>query len=189
MRRRRTLSERWVVAHCSPTLAGLKTGSLFPLGAEPGEKTTKFLRALNQKGVPRGLCAVTVCTARGRALLYLYRPAKLWRDLSHPLAQRILRQKGYPINNVGQSVAYLAKRFAKSETFPHEVGLFLGYPPADVNGFLTGSEAAKCIGTWKVYSDVPAALQRFALYEKCTALYCRAFERHASFDRLIVSCS
>lgn len=184
------MSERWLVEHCSPTLAGLKTASLFPIEAQGKEQITAFLRALNQKTVPRGLCAVTLGTPGGKPLLYLYRPGKLRRDLAHPLAQSILRRWGYPDFDSGRCVAYLAKRFAQSKTeFPHEIGLFLGYPPEDVKGFLQGGACAKCVGAWKVYSDVDAAEKQFMRYRKCTQQYCRAFEKHASFDRLIVSSS
>lgn len=38
--------------------------------------------------------------------------------------------------------------------FPHEVGLFLGYPPEDVEGFIENkARSCKITGYWKVYSD------------------------------------
>ena len=38
--------------------------------------------------------------------------------------------------------------------FPHEIGIFLGYPLADVAGFIRNKgRNCKCIGTWKVYGD------------------------------------
>ena len=68
-----------------------------------------------------------------------------------------------------------------------EVGLFLGYPSEDVNGFIScGAKGAKCVGTWKVYGDVAAARRTFALYRKCTRIYREAYGRHRSLEKLTV---
>lgn len=65
-------------------------------------------------------------------------------------------------------VERLAERFAE-QAVPHEVGYFLGYPAADVRGFIEheGREFL-CCGCWKVYSDVRGAQYRFARYKRCT---------------------
>ena len=46
----------------------------------------------------------------GQALLYLYRPAVLHRDLQDGLAQRILTQAGYACGGCGRCVAQLIRR-------------------------------------------------------------------------------
>ena len=87
-------------------------------------------------------------------------------------------------------ITELIKRLEDNGEFPHEIGLFLGYPPEDVEGFIkNGAAGAKCVGTWKVYGDVETAQRRFAQYKKCTRLYRAAFKKNQSFDRLIVSYS
>ena len=35
------MPEQFLIEHCSPTLAGLKTGNLFPVSTEPGEDIEK----------------------------------------------------------------------------------------------------------------------------------------------------
>lgn len=48
-------------------------------------------------------------------------------------------------------VAELIRRVRHEEDFPHEIGLFLGYPSEDVSGFIKhGAKNSKCVGTWKV---------------------------------------
>ena len=65
----------------------------------------------------------------------------------------------------------LIRRLKESETFPHEIGLFLGYPAVDVRGFIRHGEC-KCTGLWKVYeSDVPQAQRTFARCRHCTKAY------------------
>ena len=54
-----------------------------------------------------------------------------------------------------------ARRLA-GDDFPHEVGLFLGYPPGDVEGFrLNHGRNFKLCGLWKVYCDMEQATARF----------------------------
>lgn len=81
----------------------------------------------------------------------------------------------------------LVRRLNRGEDFPHEIGLFLGYPAEDVSGFIRhGARCAKCVGTWKVYGDEESARKKFALYQKCTRLYCEAYRKHNNLDRLLV---
>ena len=57
------------------------------------------------------------------------------------------------------------RRLQRFEAFPHEIGLFLSYPPEDVRGFIEhkGHES-KCDGCWKVYGDAERAKKTFRTY-------------------------
>ena len=52
------------------------------------------------------------------------------------------------------------------QSFPHEMGVFLGYPLGDVKGFIEhhGKEYL-CSGYWKVYRDEQKAKSTFQLYQ------------------------
>ena len=66
---------------------------------------------------------------------------------------------------------------AGSGGFPHEVGLFLGYPAEDVEGFRRhGGQGYKYSGLWKVYSDVERAQRCFRQYGCCRRALCRRLE-------------
>ncbi|MBR0050680.1 MAG: DUF3793 family protein, partial [Firmicutes bacterium] len=81
-----------------------------------------------------------------------------------------------------------AEKAAGQQTFPHEIGLFLGYPPGDVNGFIQeGPRCAKCTGYWQVYGDEEKALKTFERYRKCTDAYCAQVSCGRSLERLTVS--
>ena len=87
-------------------------------------------------------------------------------------------------------IAQLARRMSANSEFPHEVGLFLGYPPEDVYGFIHGDRrAAKYVGTWKVFGDVESARRRFAQFEKCTRVYREVYRKTGAFERLVVRAS
>lgn len=184
------MSEEIIVRNCSPTLAGIKTGSLFACPSEEPSVLRDSLRQLNRCLVPRGARILPLRVSRERVLLYVYRPARLRRDLQAAQAVRILRELHYPVGDSERCVCELIRRMNRNGDFPHEIGLFLGYPPEDVEGFMRhGARDAKCVGTWKVYGDETAARRQFARFHKCTRLYIDAWRRHASLDRLIVSCS
>lgn len=52
------------------------------------------------------------------------------------------------------------------EWFPHEMGLLLGYPPEDVEGFiLQNGRNALCSGYWKVYEDAESKRRTFHIFE------------------------
>lgn len=56
--------------------------------------------------------------------------------------------------------------WANGSDFPHEVGLFLGYPVWDVKGFIEHKgQQYKLCGYWKVYDDVPGAICKFEEYD------------------------
>ena len=57
-------------------------------------------------------------------------------------------------------------------------GLFLGYPPDDVAGFIRcGAKCFKCVGDWKVYRDEVEAKRLFARYQACTRCYQKLWSR------------
>ena len=77
-------------------------------------------------------------------------------------AVRLLEESGYPCHSAGQCVACLIRRLRESEEFPHEIGLFLGYPIEDVVGFIRyAGKGCKLSGLWKVYGDAEAASRLF----------------------------
>ena len=163
------MSEEMVVQQAAPTLAGIKTGSLFPCPCAEKDALLGEIRAFNRRYLSRGLCLLPLRFTEGKALLYLYRPAALQRDLRAQTAEALLADAGYPCGSCGGCVARLVQRMREAAEFPHEVGLFLGYPPEDVRGFMENRAAGfKLIGCWKVYGDVDAAREKFKSFESCT---------------------
>lgn len=182
------MSEELVVAQCSPTMAGLKTGSLFACPQEDRTALISGIRQLNARLVPRGIRMIPVKYMQKRVLIYMYRPAALRRDLADPIATRLLAEAHYPVGHPDRCVAELMRRLRAGGAFPHEVGLFLGYPAADVCAFIRqGARGAQYVGTWRVYGNPDEALRQFARFKKCTRVYCAAYRSHHSFDRLIVA--
>ena len=98
------------------------------------------------------------------------------------------RQAGYGDESCERCVARLVCRFRESSEFPHEVGLFLSYPPEDVKGFINHCAGGfKCAGLWKVYGDEEKARSLFEKYRKCTEIYCTLWQSGLKLEQLAVA--
>ena len=182
------MSEEMIVRHCSPTLAGLKTANMFNCPYSSARELMDSIRSVNSALGPKGVRMLPLRIREGAALIYVYRPARLQRDLSDPVSAAILSERGYPGAAAPGLIAELRSRLCKNDGFPHEIGLFLGYPPDDVNCFISDrGRACKCVGCWRAYNDPVGAEKTFALYKKCTRLYCRAHKAGRTLSKLTVS--
>lgn len=146
------------------------------------------VRHWNRRLTPKGLRLLPLRWQDGRALLYLYRPARLARDLQCPEARALLAPRGYCCDDPTRCVGRLMQRLRQAEEFPHEIGLFLSYPPEDVRGFIQSPACGyKCVGCWKVYGDPRAAQRTFGQYRRCTACYQAQLARGTALERLAVA--
>ena len=180
------MSDEMVIRCCAPTLAAIKTGSLFGCPFESREELTESLRLINRCLLHKGVRAFPLRFQDGRALIYLFRPQMLERDLQNPIAEDILREAGYPQGKAMERIAYLIRRLRECESFPHEIGLFLGYPAVDVKGFMEHKEC-KYTGLWKVFeSDEAEARQYFARCRRCTNAYLQRNQEGWSLSRLTI---
>ena len=181
------MSDELLIKCGSPTLAGLKTGNMFSYAYESREEVNRDLRRLNRILVPRGLRVLPLRYNEKTVLLYLYRIDALRKDLSGREAAQILREVGYESADSDRCVVELINKLRSAKEFPHEVGLFLSYPPEDVRGFIDNhAENCKYLGFWKVYGDVAKAKKTFSRYEMCTKAYNRMWRKGVSLRSLIV---
>ena len=186
MKRKKRMSEEIIVRHCSPTLAGLKTGSIFAYDFSCRSEMLRELRDLNKQLVPKGLRALPLKYENERALVYIYRPDMLKRDLSDLAAHRLLCRCGYSCKNCCEDIVRLQKRLKSGGGFPHEIGLFLGYPPSDVEGFIKNDRPCRLCGYWKVYGNEEHARRCFDKFSKCTRVYSRLQRQGSTLDKLTV---
>ena len=182
------MSDDYLVRNCAPTLAGIKPANLFTYPYEEKEAILGSIRRMNQRLRAKGIRIIPLRFSENNVLIYLYRPAKRSADLEDSTAAKLLRQCGYPCNSCGHCVVKLGQKLRAQEDFPHEIGLFLGYPPEDVCGFIENkARNCKCVGCRKVYGDEEAAKKKFAQYRKCTHVYCDQWAKGKDIERLTVA--
>lgn len=181
------MSEDLLIYHCAPTLANLKTGSLFSCQYDAVEKLKEEIRYFNRLLGPKGIRILPLQYKKGRALIYLYRPMRLEQDFADQNRCHLLAERGYREADAAHCIIELIRRLRLENQFPHEIGLFLGYPTEDVAGFIRNQAGgSKMIGYWKVYGDEEKARHLFLRYKKCTDAYCRQRARGKSIVQLTV---
>ncbi|MBR0091669.1 MAG: DUF3793 family protein [Lachnospiraceae bacterium] len=181
------MTDKTLVESCAPTLAGLKTASLITVGYPDRESCREAVCAFNRRFAEKGLRVIPMRYRSGRALLYIYRPSMLKKDMEDAKTRQMLCEMGYCCPYADVCVAQLAQRMKAGEDFPHEVGLFLGYPADDVHGFIHHKyEGCTHIGDWRVYGDAEEAKVKFARFKKCREIYRNLFRDGRSADALTV---
>lgn len=182
------MTDQLLARCCSPTLAGIKTANMFNADFSSEEEMNEQLRSLNRRLSPKGIRVVPLRRRKGKVLLYVFRPAHLAKDISCPQARQILARAGYKCTSCSGSLCELIKRLSNGSEFPHEVGLFLGYPPEDVDGFINHKdEGVLAAGCWKVYSNKERAENLFSRYRRCTKYFCEHVRRGSAIDELAVA--
>lgn len=99
--------------------------------------------------------------------LLFYKKSLLENKLNDKRIQAFLMNIGYPEEfSLETYLNYLGKRYDIYD-FPHEIGLFLGYPLKDVYGFIEnkGKNYIAC-KYWKVYHNKSHALKIFEEIDK-----------------------
>lgn len=181
--------EAVLVRQCAPTLAGMKPGSIFCFNHSPLEVSRQKVCQWNKQLAPFGL-TVQILLERpgsGSVIVFVYRHDCLEQMLSDDAYQRFLAEAGYERTNLDGLLEQLAQRLRTQPEFPHEIGVFLGYPLRDVIGFIENhGRNFTCCGFWKSYGD-PAEMQVcFACYRRCIQTYVAMFEQGIPIERLAV---
>ncbi|MBO5460368.1 MAG: DUF3793 family protein [Ruminococcus sp.] len=180
--------EKQIIEHAAPTLAGLKTANMFSYKFFSKELLEKEVEEGNQKLNKKGVYIEVLKICPQRALIYVYRRQKLESDLASTGVETFLRWCGYKNNNLKDCLEHLKKRIEESESFPHEVGVFLGYPLHDVVGFIEHKgKNYKCYGLWKVYDNEKETVKLFTKFKKCTEVYQRVFEAGRTITQMTVA--
>lgn len=181
--------EAVLVRQCAPTLAGMKPGSIFCFNHSPLEVSRQKVCQWNKQLAPFGL-TVQILLERpssSSVIVFVYRHDCLEQMLSDDAYQRFLAEAGYERTNLDGLLEQLAQRLRTQPEFPHEIGVFLGYPLQDVIGFIENhGRNFTCCGFWKSYGD-PAEMQVcFACYRRCIQTYVAMFEQGIPIERLAV---
>lgn len=105
---------------------------------------------------------------RGSILLLVYREELMAALLSRNNVRVLLERSGYTCaGGTEETLATLKQRIAGA-AFPHEIGIFLGYPLKDVAGFVGWAKIPfTCQGPWKIYGDPSTSLALAAEFRKC----------------------
>ncbi len=154
----------------SPTLAGIKVSNLFSFPQKQLSQYREEISFYNKRMEKSDLCLDYLYTCAGRIFVLVYRKKMLIDALRHPKTAVFLTSEGYPdprSSDLPQILNHLRRRMNQFCEFPHEIGLFLGYPAEDVFAFIRQKgRNCKLCGYWKVYFDEESARKTFLAYDK-----------------------
>ncbi len=180
--------EKYLIRCCSPTLASIKTGNLFNYPLKSGDDFDGQVARWSELLEPKGVSLAVLRRSGQSALVYVYRRSRLEAALRRRGIAEFLETYGYGGCRAEPAVAHLRERIAQSECFPHEIGVFLGYPLEDVREFIRNSgRNCKCCGCWKVYCNEDEAVKTFAMFEKCSSAYDVLWRKGKSVVQLTVA--
>ena len=166
---------RFLMVKTAAVRAGLKPGALLRVRRcyRMSGATQKDRICLHQREILAELRLAFKILKEGpeSALVLFYDRHQLAETLRAEPNRIYLAQHGYP--ETGRMELYLdllARRFA-SIPFPHEVGLFIGYPLKDVAGFMgNGARTPVERGDWQVFGDPRESLRLMRLYRSAERL-------------------
>lgn len=165
--------EKKLAYHSAPSLLGIKCANL--LSIRQGEcNVDENISRFNSKAVSKGLKIRKIAANKDTSLLLIYNQKLMERRFSESKSMEILNQNGYSAEKgIDYCIDTLSMKIQSEKEFPHEIGVFLGYPPEDVEGFIEnkGSNFKLC-GCWKVYGDAEKARRTFINYDKCRKFLC-----------------
>lgn len=172
----KSLLETKVIEHCAPTLAGIKMANLFSFFYQCRQEVEQDLKIVNKILNIRGVYVEALLWKEKSVLIYVYRPKYLQAELQKAETMDLLERYGYKDAGMEQCIDQLKKRLDGYECFPHEIGVFLGYPLDDVKGFIENDgKNYKSCGMWKVYCDVGEKQKLFQKFKRCTEVYIKVF--------------
>ena len=165
-----------LINHSAPTLAGIKIANIFTYQyyskKELSEKIVFYNKLLNKKGINLSILK----DYDSKVIVYVYNKEKLKNYMANEEVAKFLYGCGYNSDNIYKNIQILSERMTNYKNFPHEIGIFLGYPLIDICGFIN-NYGKNCLysGYWKVYHNKNKAIKTFDSYNRCRLFYINTF--------------
>ena len=155
--------ETRLALQCAPVILGIKISNLL------------IVSSMDEALVGRILDGTQIdfyCLSQQdkKTIYLLFRSMEFEAYLSNPNVQGILRRFGYQDLSFSAILQTFHNRYVtyvkNGKDFPHEMGLLLGYPTEDVEGFINNKgKNYLYAGYWKVYQNVEEKKLLFEAYE------------------------
>jgi hypothetical protein len=153
-----------IVLQCAPFLKGLKISSVITVESILYEELEEIFREMD-------ISYRKLCSMEEKSLILFFRAKELQEYLIRPDIRSLLEAFGYHSKDLEPCLSRLSERVCvfseRGMGFPHEIGVFLGYPAEDVSGFIENEgQRYRMSGYWKVYGDISEAQTTFNAYDR-----------------------
>ena len=126
--------ETMLAFHGAPTLEGIKPGNLISFNKNRIKNCQRILNQYKTCMECNGIYFFTLSETENWLLLFIYRKNTLKQLIQNKEIREFLSSYGYEhCRYLSQYLRYLKIRMSlQKKGFPHEIGIFLGYPLDDV---------------------------------------------------------
>ena len=156
--------EMRIAFQCAPFIAGLEISNLLIFRRDELDELKYILKQA-------GISYFVVAVMDSKVAVLVFDRSRLEAYLQEIKVRQVFRDMGYQDFALGKILFIFRLRYEgylmQKQEFPHEMGLLLGYPVEDVEGFIF-NRGRNCLyaGYWKVYKDLPEKMLLFRKYEK-----------------------
>ena len=164
----RAYIEQYFLLSAAPVLAGVKPAVLISFRhCCDGAWISCKAKICNETG----LNTVRLYENKETFAILIYDEKQLDVRVRSPMSKKLLFKYGYKANSeLTELINFLKFRFSSCK-FPHEIGLFLGYPPEDVGAFIENNgKGYLCCRYWKVYHNEQNAMEIFRFIDEAKAI-------------------
>lgn len=160
--------EKMLANNCAPAFAGIKPSSIASCRKAHIPNIHGEIEKLNNQLNCKDIYIEIICECEKRVLVMVYRKRILKRHLQIYKNKEFLLQFGYTeTGSISDYIACLKSRLQHGG-FPHEIGVFLGYPLHDIYCFINHrNEGCLLCGEWKVYHNAEEAQKLFYRFKSC----------------------
>lgn len=161
---------------CMPTLIKMKPSSLVSFRKRYIDSRDNFFKALIREIGSFGCQYHVLCEGEKDICILIYDTVLLYEVLLRNIDNPLFLGKGYKPQGcrMEETLRRLEERYGRyqknknqelTRDFPHEIGIILGYPAADVEEYIknNGENYILC-GYWKVYRNAEEAVKLFSVF-------------------------
>lgn len=160
-----------IVTQCAPVILGEKISNIL-ITEEKNRREAEMMFHY------AGFSTYLFYHGNEKVMMLIYNKTIFWDYIRKKECSEFLEKYGY--NLARENIAYevfskIAPKFSAymktKQNFPHELGILLGYPLKDVQGFIENKgKNFLYSGYWKVYSDLQNALLTFERYNRAKSV-------------------
>jgi hypothetical protein len=178
--------EMQMIMQCAPLITGLKISNLLNIRREDFMSMHEIVKHSQ-------LSRYLLFETEEKIVVLLFHRDSMESYLGKRQVREMLTRAGYVNLSLGCVLKEFSIRYREymetKNDFPHEMGLLLGYPIEDVEGFIThqGNDCL-CVGYWKVYANKEKKLKLFEGFEKARERLIQLLSCGVSMGDIITMC-
>ena len=173
--------ENHLLYSVAPVLAGAKPSALISFKQCYHDVWSELKKHINKVF---GLFVIELYECKETFSVLVYNKEALTVRVRSHAAKEVLAKHGYYHNaNIYTLLLCLKRRFNECK-FPHEIGVFLGYPPEDVDAFIEKcGKDYLCCRYWKVYHNEEKARETFHFIDQSKKMALSLLKQQMSLNQ------